>query len=600
MKRISQILRYALLTTMLAASGSVCAAGYFVYGDQNYDHLSDLTHYIAASTDGNVHTATINNCSSGRYFIGYSSSTSSDDITATSEPGFSSWDGTSDHGPHCENGKCYIYFNLSSQKDITISYNSSTNTYTLSASSGSFSVTVNVTGGTISGIGSSSHTYDVASSQSLTITPTSALYGYVGNSVSSGTATVDASSRPTFTITPSSNCTVNITYATCSVTATAGVGGSITSSATQSVAYGGSLYFTYSEDSGYALDFSNCSFSGSGSLSNPSSGTITVSGITSGGDLSVAFRSTASSSLVVYYGSYPTQENNTVSLSGFLADKSCSETVSAAGFYYGTSISAVEAHSSSIAATTPASVASIDKGSVFSATKSDFDYTTGTYIYFQAYVTTDLGTGYSDIVGFFYNPCVGVSTPTIAPSSVSLADGFSQTFSVVARNAGKHPKYVWKLDDVVIDGAITDTYTYTSDGSNHTLTVEVTGNCEQTESENASITSCTAPTITSFTFSPTAPSDWEDVTLSVGGTNINASEWEWSVDSGTDGEAAISNTTSTSTSASAIFRAKDTISGETAKAYYVTYTAKGACTGDVKVSQTIQIDVNTPSEICNP
>lgn len=509
---------------------------------------------------------------------------------------------------------------------IRVEFNTSTNTYTISLVSGS---TVRVSTNIVtSGSGSfGSKTYDdveSGGSTSFTFSPADG-YEYSTHSFTLGSGTCTKNGNVYSITNVSAEGTLSVTYSLSSLTILASVSGGngTIDASSKNVTYNGSVSFTATPSSGYYVDQHVTTFDGLAGISYSVGAnnvtTITLSNVRRAGSLVVVF--TNSTAPVVRFGKYPTQSVSTANVSAYLFNNYC-QTVSAQGFFWGTDKSKV----------TEATLASHDDATIFSqgtvslvngdsfegSTDISGTVTTGTDVFFKAYVTAGGATGYSDVVGFFYNPCQGLTSIALSPiegntPDVQLPVGYSKDITVVARSAGRGASYKWYLDaadeDIIsgsataIEGADSYTYTFTMpDASSHSLKVKVTdNNCNTsqftketaqgtgiTATRKIVISACTEPVVSFNADMVTTTTPWVPLTLSVTDSDTY-SDYDWSI---TSGEAELTPASKTS----ATFRAgsKGT--------YVVTYTAIGNCkNADIKIEKSVTITVGDDSEKdCNP
>lgn len=631
MKNISNIIRCTMLLAMLAVGGNAWA-DYYIMGDgwlkldsgTLTQMVSGIYSFTATNTDND----------GGRWFRVYDANDQSNSHSCKM--------GDLATSSRLDTGTQYT---ISTPGDNRYEYKLrivSGTTYTFTVSDGKLTITTSGASYTITGNGSncsfspSSQGIPSSSSGYFDVTP-GAGYKLVSAIVSTGTCSPtnlgNATTTTRVTVSnPSAEGTLTVTTAavTFTISAVAGANGSVSPSSQSPVAYNGSTSFTATPSTGYIVDQTNTTFSGTGNLSYGSGSptTITISNITSEGTLSVAFKSGVDYTPVVNFGDIPKKTVNSIEVNAYVAELSC-KTVTAAGFYWGTSIAEAEEHSNSrhFAASTPATIGSLVKGGTFSKDGIDLfnggagPITTGTNIFFQAYVTTSGGggTGYSDVVGFFYNPCQGLSEVSLTPTAVTLAEGYSVELSVVARSAGKSPTYEWYLDKTegqmagtpeAIPGADKDTYTFTlNDNNSHNIRVKVTDNTCGTSSwthdaagtYNGIVTSAQAVISTAANCKEPEPSDinfvtgsalaapYQSIHLSVtdnGSSSYDKFKWEVS-------EGGILSGTSIT---DAYFRAPESLTK-----YTITYTAINShCTNaDVSVKKTVEIKVEKPEDGCN-
>lgn len=593
MKNYKNILRYALLLAVLAVGGNAWATYYIIgSGSMGLDNangveMSGDSYTHSCSSTGTVwfrvySTASTNDASKCYYASGKQGQS----FTASLSTGYSII-----HGAWCQ-----FEFPATSGTTYTISI-SSGGVLTITTSGSSYTIT---TGGSNCSFYPTSQSISSSGSGYFDVTPSTG-YKLVNASVNTGSCSPtnlgNATSTTRITVSsPTAAGTLTVTTAaiTFTLTAEAGDNGSVSPASRTGVAYNGSTTFEATPDDGYSIDQTNTTFSGTGNLSY-SGNVITISNITAAGTLSVEFKDDTDYTPIVHFGAMPTQggaNGNVITVGGYLVDRKC-KTVSASGFYWGKSITDCLAHDSGRKFT--ASDDPDENGDPFSGTTDltdpsvlDPKITTGTNIFFQAYVTTDGGTGYSDIVGFFYNPCHGISSVTLSPSSVSIAPGFEQVFSVVARSAGDNPTYVWKWTpdggaETTIEGANTDTYKFTMAdpavaGSLKVVVSE--DDCGSSSNSTATISTCDAPDIT-LTADKSSTTPWVDVTLTATG---DPDVYEWSATEGAE--------ITDADESEATFRAPE---GN----YTVSFTAStDDCVSEV--TKTVDIEVQPDSEQCNP
>lgn len=626
MKNISNIIRCIMLLAMLAVGGNAWATTYYIdatsYTNAGYTLVMDGSR-VEINTGSQTTVPTLSEVCTGIIsFESYYTSVNQIKLKIF-------------------NGQSYSY---PEKNGYTLS---TTNTTVKTSGSGSLTLS-NVSsyscGYNISTASSGNHCTFSPTSRSIaaggsgtfTVTP-EAGYKLVSASVTNATCSPtnlnNATTATTITVsnpTAAGLLTVTTAAVTFTINASAGANGSVSPSSQSPVAYNGSTSFTATPSTGYIVDQTNTTFSGTGNLSYSGSSptTITISDITSEGTLSVAFKSSIDYTPVVNFGDIPKKTVNSIEVNAYVAELSC-KTVTAAGFYWGTSIAEAIEHSNTrhFAASSPATIGDLVKGGTFSKTGIDLfnggagPITTGTNIFFQAYVTTSDGggTGYSDVVGFFYNPCQGLSEVSLKPTAVTLAEGYSVELSVVARSAGKSPTYEWYLDKTegqmagtpeAIPGADKDTYTFTlNDNNSHNIRVKVTDNTCGTSSwthdaagtYNSIVTSAQAVISTAANCKEPEPSDisfvtgsalaapYQSIHLSVtdnGSSSYDKFKWEVS-------EGGILSGTSIT---DAYFRAPESLTK-----YTITYTAINShCTNaDVSVKKTVEIKVEKPEDGCN-
>lgn len=620
-----------LTAMMLVASSMVQADTYYVRWGTNADP-STWSNYVTASGSGTL-TATLTGIPTDKnVYIGYSVNTSSyTGMNTSSEASVSSSCGSAGAQNYNVGAPRYYfiwaYCNTSS---ITVTVSTSTNAYTLTSAVTTYTVTASVSGGT-STISPTSTTIADGSNADFTVTPQA---GYDYSTYTCSNATVVRNGN-VFNVTPTANTSLSVTYTLRSLTvntAVDGTGGSIADGG--SVNYGSSITIrATASDASHSLDRSNVSFSGTADISydvvSSTATDITLSNVTVGGTLTVAFVSEQKP--VVNFGAMPAQAGNTVAVGAYLVERYCEEVIEI-GFEWNTSNDFSSPNdfsygSNASAFTLSNSRADLDElvnGDEFSAIipASEFSsITAGTNMFFRAYVETAEGTGYSDVVGIFYNPCMGLTSLELIPTTVALPAGYEVTLQVVARGAGKSPAYTWYLDQTdanisggtatAISGATSDSYTYTmpSPAGSHHIKVKVAeGECGTsqfthddavavgiTASKRADITVCDEP---AFNFEGEVGGDIPEITTTPwAATEINVendenyTDYEWDVEPASAVLAGKSKT-------SVVFRA-DVLSGESTT-YTVTYTAKGDCDGaDVEVKKQINVKVEKDADICN-
>lgn len=617
---IKKNIRFLMLAAiMLCASSGVWATTYYLYGGNSSSVGSWSTTPLCTSTSLSSFSITASGMlSSGDHYFGVSTNSSGYSQGGTSKQILVEYR-ISMSGTHISaatgqtvtaSSNCvyglgkYTLSGTASALTIGLTKNGTYNTCNKNVDKYGFSITENSSSFTISTSGSNcsflptSQSISSSSSGYFDVTPSTG-YKLVSASVSSGSCSPtnlgNATSTTRITVSsPTAAGTLTVTTAaiTFTITAEAGDNGTISPESCTNVAYNGSTTFTATPSSGYSIDKTNTTFSGTGNLSY-SGNVITISNITAAGTLSVEFKDDTDYTPVVHFGAMPTQggaNGNVITVGGYLVDRKC-KTVSASGFYWGKSITDCLAHDSGrkfAAASNPS-----ENGNPFSGTQDLADVasiTTGTNIFFQAYVSTNSGayTGYSDVVGFFYNPCHGISSVTLSPSSVSIAPGFEQVFSVVARSAGNNPTYVWKWTpsggaETTIEGANTDTYKFTMfdpavAGSLKVVVSE--DDCGSSSNSTATISTCDAPDIT-LTADKSSTTPWVDVTLTATG---DPDVYEWSATEGAE--------ITDADESEATFRAPE---GN----YTVSFTAStDDCVSEV--TKTLDIEVQPDSEQCNP
>ncbi len=645
MKRLSQILKRAVLLT------AMLAVGIMAYADTTYYLLWGTNDdYTQFSSKGSVTasgswTWTVGNLSSGQnYFFGVSTN------NTPSSPAFISGSSASDKdivdggsflsgkGPQNRNGKYYYRISLSSaQSSVTVNYNSSTGKYTIATAVASYTIS---TSGSNCTFYPERRSITAAGSGTFNVTPAAGYKLVSARLIEGGTGTIDrtdlggATTETTITVTrPTATGTLTITteVLTFNISATAGEYGTVSPDSQSSIAYNGSTSFTASPAEGYVINQASTTFSGTANVSY-SGNTITLTNITEGGTLNVVFASNTDKTPVVNFGMLPVQgsptDANDVMVSSYLINRFC-ETVTEVGFQWNTGNSFTSstnnypysAHTGQyILPRTVASLASLQNGDSIKCTipKSVFSsITAGTNLFFRAYVTTAKGTGYSDVVGIFYTPCLGLTSVELSPASAGLAAGYSVELSVVARGAGKSPVYTWYLDQAddkitagtatAIEGATGSTYTYTmpNPAGSHSIKVKVSeaecGTSQWTHetavstgitaTKKADITACTEPSfILAAGAEAITTTPWAATAIAVtSATGIDKYTWEVSPSNGV--------LTGTSDSG-ATFRA-DIISGDSTE-YTVTFTAFANCSNaEVKVQKSVKVIVENDVEKCD-
>ena len=628
---IKKNIRFLMLAAMiLVAGGMVQADTYYVRWGTNADP-STWSNYVTASGSGTL-TATLTGIPTDKnVYIGYSVNTSSySGMNTSKEASVSSSCGSAGAQNYNVGSSRYFfiwaYCNTSS---ISVTVSTSTNAYTLASAATTYTVTASVAGGT-STISPTSTSIAEGSNADFTVTPQA---GYEYNTHSCPNATVVRNGN-VFNVAPTANTSLSVTYTLRSLTVTtsvSGTGGTIGDGG--NVNYGNDLTIRATADENHSLDRSSVNFEGTANISytviSSTITDITLSNVTEGGVLSVAFVSEHNP--VVDFGNQPTQSGNTVNVGAYLVERYCSE-VTAIGFEWNTSndftspnsfpYSGNESHFT--LSNSRASLAALVNGDEFSAIIPESEFssiTSGTNMFYRAYVTTAEGTGYSDVVGFFYNPCKGLTSVDITPTTAQLPAGYEVTLQVVARGAGKSPAYTWYLDQsdaniedgtaTAISGATSDSYTYTmsSPAAAHHIKVKVAeGECGTsqfthddavsvgiTASKRADIEVCTEPTfnyegevagvIPEITTTP-----WAATEINIE-NDENYKDYEWDVK---PANAVLTGKDKNSV----VFRA-DVLSGESTT-YTVTYTAKGDCSGaSVEVKKQIEVTVEKDADICN-
>ncbi len=622
----------ALVTSLLYAGSAMADTYYLVYHSGNINTPSALTDNVSC-TAANEFTWTVDVVSGTNWYFTVSTSASYADmittssISGTNDIAESSLLSARDQSNGWVGNNQYYYYRVAftTSTKVKITYNKSTKKFTFATAGTTYSISTNVTGGNID---PTSATVSEGSSARFTVTPTEG-YDYSSHSFTSGKGSVSRDGN-VFTVTPTATGgTLTVTYALRSLSVSAavsGTGGSIAPTTSQTVSYGGSLEFTATAaDASHSLDRTNVTFSGTADIAyTVTSSTvtkITLSNIQAGGTLTVAFVSEQTP--MVNFGALPQQVVNNVKVDAYLAERYCS-TVTAIGFEWNTSNDftspndfSYSSHSSDFTlSNSRANLAALVNGDGFSANipSSVFSsITSGTNMFFRAYVTTAEGTGYSDVVGFFYNPCQGLSRVSIVPTEVQLAAGYSVTLQAVARGAGKGPAYEWYLDATddniaagtatPIEGASSDSYTFTmpSPAGSHTIKVKVTeGECSTSQfthdaavtsegqipaSKKADITTCSEPSF-DLSASSTTTTPWAGVTFTVANSvDYDATAYKWEV---TPSSGELSGKSKTG----ATLRAPE-------GAYTVTYTASGTCNNaTVNVEKSITITVDADSEVC--
>lgn len=638
---IKKNIRFLMLTAMmLMACGSAWAGDYYLlFKVGNINTPAGLENY-GSKTATNVYTWTIDVPAGTNCYFTLSTTSSYADMISTNESSakdieestiLSTKDVSTGYGTDSHSVDNYKYYRVAftTAGSVTLSYNSTTKKYTFASAGTTYTVSASVSGGT-STISPASTSIAEGSNADFTVTPQA---GYEYNTHSCPNATVVRNGN-VFNVAPTANTSLSVTYTLRSLTVTtsvSGTGGTIGDGG--NVNYGNDLTIRATADENHSLDRSSVNFEGTANISytviSSTITDITLSNVTEGGVLSVAFVSEHNP--VVDFGNQPTQSGNTVNVGAYLVERYCSE-VTAIGFEWNTSndftspnsfpYSGNESHFT--LSNSRASLAALVNGDEFSAIIPESEFssiTSGTNMFYRAYVTTAEGTGYSDVVGFFYNPCKGLTSVDITPTTAQLPAGYEVTLQVVARGAGKSPAYTWYLDQedanisggtaTAISGATSDSYTYTmpSPAGSHHIKVKVAeGECGTsqfthddavavgiTASKRADITVCDEP---AFNFEGEAGGDIPEITTTPwAATEINIendenyADYEWDVEPANAVLAGKSKT-------SVVFRA-DVLSGDSTT-YTVTYTAKGSCSGaSVEVKKQIEVTVEKDADICN-
>lgn len=480
--------------------------------------------------------------------------------------------------------KYYIWFSLKNAGSMTITWNSTTNAITIGAAAASYTVNTSCAHGTFT---PTSATVAQGGSAVFAFTPAEG-YTYSHAETTGCTFKKDGDN---FTVTPTANnavLTVICSQITCKIT-TSLTEGSIDPT-TINVNYGENQVFTVTPPTGKQINKTATNYSGTAEISY-NGNEITLSNVKSSGTLTVAVSSTADETPVVYWEQYPTIGINAVNMHGYLAERYCNA-VTEAGFYWketnditASDISNPVTGHKIVADNVPA-----ENGNSFHKTGANFSTLLNepTTIYLVNYVTTSGGTGISDVVALVYKPCFPIPDGgvTFNNDEISLPKDYNFTFEVTARSAGKTPVYKWYLDDSTtpIEGVAGNTYEFTMpDASDHTITVEVTGDCGVSQEATATITSCTLPAVTLEADASTTP--WANVTITATPTAIKAGSAQWSVTP----DAELSGTSNSA----ATFRAG------TPGTYTVKYVgASSACDASVNAEAEIEITVNADSEDC--
>lgn len=639
---IKKNIRFLMLAAMMLMAGGSAWAGeyYLLFKEGNINTPAALENY-GSKTATNVYTWTIDVPAGTNCFFTLSTTSSYADMISTNESSvkdieestiLSTIDVSTGYGTDSHSGDNYKYYRVAftTAGSVTLSYNSTTKKYTFASAGTTYTVIASVSGGS-STISPTSTSIAEGSNADFTVTPQA---GYEYNTHSCPNATVVRNGN-VFNVAPTANTSLSVTYTLRSLTVTtsvSGTGGSIADGG--SVNYGSSITIrATASDGSHSLDRSNVSFSGTADISydvvSSTITDITLSDVTVGGTLTVAFVSEQKP--VVNFGAMPAQAGNTVAVGAYLVERYCEEVIeigfewntsndfsSPNDFSYGSNASAFTLSNSR------ASLAALVNGDEFSAIIPESEFssiTSGTNMFYRAYVTTAEGTGYSDVVGFFYNPCKGLTSVDITPTTAQLPAGYEVTLQVVARGAGKSPAYTWYLDQsdtdiengtaTAISGATSDSYTYTmpSPAGSHHIKVKVAeGECGTsqfthddavavgiTASKRADITVCDEP---AFNFEGEAGGDIPEITTTPwAATEINIENDENYADYEWDVEPANAVLTGKSKN-SVVFRA-DVLSGDSTT-YTVTYTAKGSCSGaSVEVKKQIEVTVEKDADICN-
>lgn len=529
-KRCGRVL--SLIAMLIAISASAVADTYYLRnGRQNNPSVAvDFQWSDAATSSTNEYTWTITPMSTWDLYIWFST-TNNDNMSGLVDLASYTLNDPDNlqtqHNSRDYNGKHGVYMHLNNVSQLTITWNKSTNVITLGTAKSSFNVSTASEHGTFD---PTSATVVQGGSAVFTFTP-EAGYSYASHSVSpNGVATVTRDGN-TFTVAPTSNCTLTVVCSAKSYTVNTLLTGGSIAPTSATVTHGGSKTFTVTIPDGKQIDKTNTNYSGSAEISYEGD-EITLNNVQSAGTLTVAFSSTSDKTPVVYWEKYPTIGNNTINMYGYLAERWC-ENVSGAGFYWKETndITAADIATPAENHKFPAGSNPTKNNDSFSRTTPDLSeiITEPTTIYLVNYVTTNGGTGISDVVALAYSPCFPVSSVTLNNSAVSLPEGYKFTFEALARSAGKSPVYEWYLDDVIIEGATGNTYEFTMDAANeHTLKVNVTGDCDVSLIATAEITSCSVPEIT-LDATPASATPWTMVTVTANGANGNIGTGLWSV-----------------------------------------------------------------------
>lgn len=584
MKKLFKITLTALLT---AISVSAVADTYYLrYGTNDNPDQEDEWHGWSDGSNpvNSVCTWTITPKASGNCFLYLCSAKSTSNIVNFSDTYTFTDQGsvTENHERSIWSGRVYLRVSLKSNANFTISWNVSTHAITIGNAVASYTVNTSCAHGTFT---PTSATVAQGGSAVFAFTPAEG-YTYSHAETTGCTFKKDGDN---FTVTPTANnavLTVICSQITCKIT-TSLTEGSIDPT-TINVNYGENQVFTVTPPTGKQINKTATNYSGTAEISY-NGNEITLSNVKSSGTLTVAVSSTADETPVVYWEQYPTIGISAVNMHGYLAERYCNA-VTAAGFYWketnditASDISNPVTGHKIVADNLPAK-----NGNSFHKANADFSTLLDepTTIYLVNYVTTSGGTGISDVVALVYKPCFPIPDGgvTFNNDEISLPKDYNFTFEVTARSAGKTPVYKWYLDDSTtpIEGVAGNTYEFTMpDASDHTITVEVTGDCGVSQEATATITSCTLPAVTLEAETATTP--WADVEITATATAVASAEWSVTPN-------AELNSTSTS---SATFRAG------TPGTYTVKYVgASSACDASVNAEAEIEITVNADSEDC--
>lgn len=594
----------------LVVAMTLCAGAAFGANKMFYDTRVELYNWdtsVPTTQDGANYTATLSLTVGTKYFIGFSqtdvysgvydsySTQSSYTVNAGVQKNAQGQYQIGFQEYNYDNKRYQYIWLVPSEASIIVTYNKDNHTYTINTSGDSYTVSTSGTNCTFS---PTSAIVAAGDNAIFTITPATG-YQYASHTCDAGTVVRNGN---TFTVTPTSAGTLSVTCSAQTFTVTAGVydgPGSVSPTQMQNVAYGSSIDFEVVTETGFYVDQERTTYTGSAEKVF-TQGKISLENIKSAGELKVYFKNDQKP--VVYVGAYPTQGTgsnaNYVNLEGYLSDRHCLA-VSAAGFYWKGSKDITLAEVESAISETSSKIISatnqpdtINAGDIFRANNVDLQLQQNQEVFIVAYATAGGNTNISKVIGFKYQPCNGIESVTLTPATAQLPAGYSNTFSAVARSAGKSPVYAWydKVGDgeyTLIAGQSGQTLTYTMpDAATHTIKVAVSeADCGSSREATATLSTCAAPTV-SLAASKSSDTPWQPITISATVENSSAGTWSVTPEAelNVNGLSAVLNAT--------------VLSGEQT-VYTVTYTANSQCTNsDVKVSESIQITIVKDHEDC--
>lgn len=303
---------------------AMLAIGNVAWSSTLYLFMGDNDNYTGYTNKGSVTASSeyewdMGSLTSGKNYFFFVSTTSSYTGMIASTDASKIIDGSSilsSKGIQNRDSYNFNRISLSSAATITLTYNSSAGTYTISTGSVTYTVTPSVTGGTIDP--DDEQEVEPGSSISFTVTPTSG-YTYSTATYDGGVSGSISKSGDTFSFTPTGSGTFSVTYSLKYTVTPSVTGGTVSPSTAQSVTAGSSVAFTVTPTSGFSYVSASYSGTKSGEISKFDN-TFTLTP-TSNGTLSIVYAGT--SAPTVRIGEKPRFSDCALTVGAYVAQTGC-------------------------------------------------------------------------------------------------------------------------------------------------------------------------------------------------------------------------------------------------------------------------------------